>query len=49
MTAGLTLRAEGRMPALDGAVSWLNTEPLTPEALRGRVREAILLSLRRGS
>jgi thiol-disulfide isomerase/thioredoxin len=25
------------MPALDGAVSWLNTEPLTPEALRGRV------------
>jgi thiol-disulfide isomerase/thioredoxin len=37
MTAGLTLRAEGRMPALDGATGWLNSEPLTPEALRGRV------------
>ena len=37
MTAGLTLRAEGRMPALDGATGWLNSEPLTPESLRGRV------------
>jgi hypothetical protein len=37
MTAGLTLRTEGRMPALDGATGWLNSEPLTPEALRGRV------------
>ena len=38
MTAtGLTLRTEGRMPALDGATGWLGTEPLTPEALRGRV------------
>ena len=37
MTAGLTLRAEWRMPALDGATGWLNSEPLTPEALRGRV------------
>jgi thiol-disulfide isomerase/thioredoxin len=36
-TASLTLRAEGRMPALDGATGWLNSEPLTPEALRGRV------------
>ncbi|SFK79091.1 thioredoxin family protein [Geodermatophilus ruber] len=34
---GQTLRAEGRMPALDGATGWLNTEPLTPEGLRGRV------------
>ena len=37
MTAGLTLRTEGRMPALDGATGWLNTEPLTPDMLRGRV------------
>jgi thiol-disulfide isomerase/thioredoxin len=37
MTADLTLRTEGRMPALDGATGWLNSEPLTPEALRGRV------------
>jgi len=25
------------MPELDGAVAWLNSEPLTPEALRGQV------------
>jgi thiol-disulfide isomerase/thioredoxin len=25
------------MPSLDGATAWLNSEPLTPEALRGRV------------
>jgi thiol-disulfide isomerase/thioredoxin len=37
MTAGLALRAEGRMPALDGATAWLNSEPLSPEGLRGRV------------
>ena len=37
MTTGLTLRTEGRMPAFDGATGWLNSEPLTPEALRGRV------------
>jgi thiol-disulfide isomerase/thioredoxin len=36
-TAGLTLRTEGRLPAFDGATGWLNSEPLTPEALRGRV------------
>jgi thiol-disulfide isomerase/thioredoxin len=36
-TAGVTLRTEGRMPAFDGATGWLNTEPLTPDALRGRV------------
>jgi thiol-disulfide isomerase/thioredoxin len=34
---GGTLRAEGRMPSLDGATGWLNSEPLTPAALRGRV------------
>jgi thiol-disulfide isomerase/thioredoxin len=36
-TPALTVRAEGRLPALDGATGWLNSEPLTPERLRGRV------------
>ena len=36
-SAGVTLRAEGRMPSLDGATGWVNSEPLTPESLRGRV------------
>ncbi|MGB3274209.1 MAG: redoxin family protein, partial [Xanthobacteraceae bacterium] len=31
------LPVEGKMPALDGAVGWLNSMPLTPEALRGKV------------
>ena len=31
------LPAEGRLPPLDGAVSWLNSQPLTPEGLRGKV------------
>jgi cytochrome c biogenesis protein CcdA/thiol-disulfide isomerase/thioredoxin len=34
---GGTLPVEGEMPALDGAVDWLNSPPLTPEALRGKV------------
>jgi thiol-disulfide isomerase/thioredoxin len=28
---------EGRMPPLDGATTWLNSEPLTTEGLRGKV------------
>ncbi len=28
---------EGLLPAFDGATSWLNSEPLTDDALRGRV------------
>jgi thiol-disulfide isomerase/thioredoxin len=32
-----TLRPHARMPALDGATGWLNTEPLTTDGLRGRV------------
>jgi cytochrome c biogenesis protein CcdA/thiol-disulfide isomerase/thioredoxin len=28
---------EGRLPALSGAVTWLNSPPLTAQALRGRV------------
>src|SRR5512142_2239048 len=33
----LHLGTEGAVPSLDGATAWLNSEPLTPEALRGRV------------
>ena len=28
---------EGRLPSLGGAVAWLNSPPLSPESLRGRV------------
>jgi cytochrome c biogenesis protein CcdA/thiol-disulfide isomerase/thioredoxin len=31
------LPVEGRAPSLDGAVEWLNSEPLTTEQLRGKV------------
>ncbi len=31
------LPIEGAMPSLDGAVAWLNSPPLTREALRGKV------------
>jgi thiol-disulfide isomerase/thioredoxin len=31
------LPAEGYLPGFDGATGWLNTEPLTPESLRGKV------------
>ncbi len=31
------LPVEGRLPPFTGAVEWLNSAPLTPEALRGRV------------
>ncbi|MCU1617512.1 MAG: Thioredoxin [Frankiales bacterium] len=33
----MTLFARTRMPRLDGATQWLNTEPLDPDGLRGRV------------
>jgi thiol-disulfide isomerase/thioredoxin len=33
----MSLFAHTRMPALDGATAWLNSEPLSPAALRGRV------------
>jgi thiol-disulfide isomerase/thioredoxin len=32
-----TLPVEGTFPSLAGAVAWLNAQPLTPEALRGKV------------
>ena len=28
---------EGTLPSLDGATTWLNSEPLTPARLRGKV------------
>ena len=31
------LPVEGRLPPLDGANAWLNSAPLTPDALRGKV------------
>ncbi len=31
------LPVEGPLPSLDGAVLWLNTPPITPEQLRGKV------------
>ena len=31
------LGVEGELPSLSGAVQWLNSPPLTPEALRGKV------------
>src|SRR3712207_6915802 len=31
------LPSEGRLPPFEGATGWLNSEPLTPEGLRGRV------------
>jgi thiol-disulfide isomerase/thioredoxin len=33
----LALPVEGRLPSFDGATGWLNSEPLTPERLRGGV------------
>ena len=31
------LPSEGRLPPFEGATGWLNSEPLTPDGLRGRV------------
>jgi thiol-disulfide isomerase/thioredoxin len=33
----LALPIEGHLPSFDGATGWLNSEPLRPEGLRGRV------------
>jgi thiol-disulfide isomerase/thioredoxin len=32
-----SLAVEGRLASFDGATAWLNSDPLTPERLRGRV------------
>jgi thiol-disulfide isomerase/thioredoxin len=37
MTATAALPIEGRLPDLGGATAWLNTAPLTPAGLRGKV------------
>jgi thiol-disulfide isomerase/thioredoxin len=37
VTAPPRLPVEGELPGLDGATAWLNSEPLTPAALHGRV------------
>ena len=34
---GATLPVEGTLPGFEGATGWLNSEPLTPAGLRGRV------------
>jgi len=31
------LRSEGALPSFEGATGWLNSEPLSPEGLRGKV------------
>jgi thiol-disulfide isomerase/thioredoxin len=33
----MSLLTESRLPSLDGATGWLNSEPLTPAGLRGKV------------
>ncbi|GFZ95583.1 cytochrome c biogenesis protein DipZ [Dyella caseinilytica] len=35
--AGDKLPVEGELPALSGATQWINSPPLTPESLRGKV------------
>jgi thiol-disulfide isomerase/thioredoxin len=37
VSATAELPVEGSLPDLDGATAWLNSAPLTPEGLRGRV------------
>ena len=37
ITELLARNSEGRFPSLDGATAWINSSPLTPAALRGRV------------
>jgi thiol-disulfide isomerase/thioredoxin len=36
-TGPAPLADEGRLPGFEGATGWLNSEPLTPEGLRGKV------------
>jgi thiol-disulfide isomerase/thioredoxin len=36
-TAALRLAVEGGMPSLGGTTGWLNSQPLTPASLRGKV------------
>ena len=34
---GHSLPVEGMLPSLDGATGWLNSQPMTPDGLRGKV------------
>ncbi|HTQ00489.1 MAG TPA: cytochrome c biogenesis protein DipZ, partial [Casimicrobiaceae bacterium] len=36
-TQAASLPVEGRLASFSGATAWLNSQPLTPEALRGKV------------
>ena len=36
-TPAASLPVEGRLPSFSGATAWLNSEPLTPDGLRGKV------------
>ena len=36
-SAASSLEVEGQLPSLAGAVQWLNSPPLTPEALEGKI------------
>jgi thiol-disulfide isomerase/thioredoxin len=36
-SAAIRLPVEGQMPSLGGATAWLNSQPLTPASLRGKV------------
>src|ERR687886_2792540 len=36
MATAIQLPVEGHLPSLEGATAWLNSDPLTPESLRGR-------------
>jgi hypothetical protein len=42
---GFGPRSEDQLPSFDGATGWLNSEPLTPAELVGKV----VLVVRRGS
>jgi thiol-disulfide isomerase/thioredoxin len=35
--SGLSMPVEGQLPSFSGAVEWINSPPLTPEGLRGKV------------
>jgi hypothetical protein len=37
LTVAAELPVEGALPDLGGATRWLNSEPLTPDGLRGSV------------
>ena len=38
----VALPVEGRLPSFEGATGWLNSDPLTPDDLRGRRTRRLL-------